>query len=108
MMPFRQNCPDQCFTISATSSQVIEGSIFTPAPEERRPVVRRAPAPPPPTPTADILAQLTQAKAMAEAEAPAMTLFPEIDEAERSALIDHLAMTVLICCAKIGADRLGG
>ena len=69
--------------------------IFTPAPEERRPAVRRAP-PPPPTPTADILSQLSQAaRAAAPAETVAPTLFPEIDEAERTQLIDTIMQEML-------------
>jgi len=67
--------------------------IFTPAPEERRTMVRRAPAPP--TPTADILSQLSQTKIMAQAETPAPTLFPEIDEAERNSLIDTVMHEML-------------
>lgn len=69
--------------------------IFTPAPEERRAVVRRIPPPPTPTPTADILNQLTQAKAIAQAESPAPTLFPEIDEAERNGLINAIMHEML-------------
>lgn len=69
--------------------------IFTPAPEERRTVVRRTPAPPAPTPTADILQQLTQAKAVAQTDSPAPTLFPEIDEAERNSLIDTVMHEML-------------
>ncbi|WDR04862.1 ATP-binding protein [Devosia rhodophyticola] len=66
--------------------------IFTPGPEEARPVVRR-PAPPPPTPTADILAQLS--KPRIEVEAPPQTLFPDIDEAERDALINGVMVELL-------------
>jgi DNA helicase HerA-like ATPase len=68
--------------------------IFTPAPEERRVVVRRIAAPTS-TPTADILSQLTQTKFVAEAETPAPTLFPEIDEAERDSLINTVMQEML-------------
>ena len=62
--------------------------IFAPAPFEARQPVRRPP-PPTPTPTADIIAQLTQARA--EASAPvAEPIFPLFDEAEREALIDTI------------------
>jgi len=63
--------------------------IFAPAPEESRPVVRRPP--PAPTPTADILAQLARARP----EAPVQTLFPEIDAAERNALVDGVMAELL-------------
>ncbi|WP_457301236.1 helicase HerA domain-containing protein [Phyllobacterium sp. P5_D12] len=68
--------------------------IFTPSPEERRVVVRRAVAPAS-TPTADILSQLTQTKFVAAAETPAPTLFPEIDEAERNGLINAIMHEML-------------
>ncbi|SEQ15541.1 hypothetical protein SAMN05428969_2224 [Devosia sp. YR412] len=67
--------------------------IFTADPDEAiRPVVRRAPAPPPPS-TNDLLAQLSRARPPAE-EAP-VTLFPEIDEAERDAQIDAIMAELL-------------
>jgi len=71
--------------------------IFTPGPDERRPVVRRSPPPPPPMPTADILSQLSQAaKAVAvQVENTAPTLFPEIDEAERNNLIAAVMQEML-------------
>ena len=71
--------------------------IFTPAPEERRAIVRRAPPPPAPTPTptVDILNQLSQAKVMTQVETSAPTLFPEIDQAERNSLIDAVMHEML-------------
>ncbi|MEK1888182.1 MAG: ATP-binding protein [Phyllobacterium sp.] len=70
--------------------------IFTPAPEERRQIVRRTPPPPAPTPTADILSQLNQAaKAAAQPENPVPMLFPEIDEAERNASINAVMQEML-------------
>ncbi|WEK04798.1 MAG: ATP-binding protein [Candidatus Devosia phytovorans] len=67
--------------------------IFTADPDELvRPVVRR-PAPPPPPSTNELLAQLTRARPQAE-EAP-QTLFPEIDEAERSRQIDDIMAELL-------------
>lgn len=68
-----------------------EELIFTAEPEPARPVPRRAP--PPPTPTADILAQLAQARP--EPEPAPESLFPEIDEAEREALIDAVMRELL-------------
>ena len=63
--------------------------IFAPEPIEARQTVRRAAPPPPPTPTADIIAQLTQARA--DASAPvAEPIFPLFDEAEREGLIDTI------------------
>ena len=63
--------------------------IFAPEPIEARQTARRAAPPPPPTPTADIIAQLTQARA--DASAPvAEPIFPLFDEAEREALIDTI------------------
>ncbi|GAB1582590.1 helicase HerA domain-containing protein [Phyllobacterium phragmitis] len=67
--------------------------IFTPSPEEIRPVVRRAPAPPPPRPTAEILAQL--AKAKPEPEQPVEPLFPGIADAERENLIDKVMREII-------------
>ncbi len=63
--------------------------IFTQDPEElARPVVRRPPPPPPPS-TNELLAQVAEARAKARAEAPEapVSLFPEIDAAEREAMI---------------------
>ena len=60
--------------------------IFSVDPEEMaRPVVRRPPPPPPPS-TNELLAQVARARAEREPEAPT-SLFPEIDEAEREAMI---------------------
>ena len=67
--------------------------IFTPGPEERRPVVKRPPAPPPPTPTADILAQLSQPKPAPEA--PAEPVFAVIDEADRDERIELVLKEIL-------------
>ena len=67
--------------------------IFTPgAEEETRPLPRRT-VQPAPRPTADILAQLSQPAPKADPE-PA-SLFPEIDEAERAALIDAVLVEIL-------------
>jgi DNA helicase HerA-like ATPase len=66
--------------------------IFTPSPEELRPLPRRAVSPAP-RPTADILAQLSQPAPRAEPEPT--SLFPEIDEAERAALIDAVLAEIL-------------
>jgi hypothetical protein len=63
--------------------------IFTQDPEElARPIVRRPPPPPPPS-TNELLAQVAEARAKARAEAPEapVSLFPEIDAAERDAQI---------------------
>jgi DNA helicase HerA-like ATPase len=63
--------------------------IFTQDPEElARPVVRR-PAPPPPPSTNELLAQVAEARARARADTPEapVSLFPELDEAEREAQI---------------------
>jgi hypothetical protein len=62
--------------------------IFTAGPDEAKMPVRRAP-PPPPTPIADVLTQLSRARP-AEVEAPPPTLFPEIDAAERDALVESV------------------
>ncbi|MBA3449314.1 MAG: ATP-binding protein [Pseudaminobacter sp.] len=67
--------------------------IFTPGPEERRPLVRRPPPVPTPTPTADILAQLSQPKP--RADLPAEPLFPMIDEAERDAQVENVLREIL-------------
>jgi hypothetical protein len=67
--------------------------ILTPSPAELRQPLRRPPPPPAPTPTADILAQLGRARPEA-APAP-KTLFPEIDTAEREALIDRVMSELL-------------
>ncbi|MCO4315834.1 ATP-binding protein [Phyllobacterium sp. 21LDTY02-6] len=68
--------------------------IFTPSPEERRAPIRKAP-PPPPMPTADILTQLSQARSTEQEERAAPTLFPEIDEAERDALLEAVMRDML-------------
>ncbi len=63
--------------------------IFTQDPEElARPIVRRPPPPPPPS-TNELLAQVAEARAKARAEAleAPVSLFPEIDAAERDAMI---------------------
>ncbi|HEY4202562.1 MAG TPA: ATP-binding protein [Devosiaceae bacterium] len=66
--------------------------IFTPSPEELvRPMVRRPP--PAPVPTADILTQLSRARP--EPEPAPVSLFPEIDAAERDALIDGVMAELL-------------
>ena len=66
--------------------------IFTPSPEEEvRPLPRRV-VHPAPRPTADILAQLSQP---APREAEPTSLFPEIDQAERAALIDAVLAEIL-------------
>ncbi|GGB04853.1 ATP-binding protein [Brucella endophytica] len=69
------------------------GLIFTPAPEEIRPVVRRAPVAPPPPSTTEILAQLTKAKP--EPEAPVEPLFPGLVEAERETLLDKVMREII-------------
>lgn len=66
--------------------------VLTPDADESRPVVRRAP--PPPMPTADILSQLARSRPEPEVPVP-QTLFPEIDEAERDALIDAVMRELL-------------
>ena len=66
--------------------------IFTPGPEETRPVMRRPP-PPPPVPTADILAQL--AKPAPAPEPSAQPVFAVIDEAERDAGIEAVLREIL-------------
>jgi DNA helicase HerA-like ATPase len=71
--------------------------IFTQDPEEfTRPVVRRPAAPPPPS-TNELLAQVAEARAKARAEAPEepVSLFPEIDEAERDAQIKAVMAELL-------------
>jgi len=75
-----------------TAPEDVEDLIFTPGPEERRPVVKR-PAPPPPTPTADILAQLSQPRPAPEA--PAEPVFEIIDEADRDARIEMVLREIL-------------
>ena len=67
--------------------------IFSPGPEELRQPVRRPPPPPAPTPTADILAQLSRARP--EPAGKPQTLFPEIDAAERDALVDTVMRELL-------------
>jgi DNA helicase HerA-like ATPase len=73
--------------------QDIETLIFTAPPEERVRPVRPLPPVPAATPTADILAQLARVRSpdMAEAAVDA----PQIDEAEREALIDRVMRDVL-------------
>ncbi|GGA63136.1 ATP-binding protein [Pelagibacterium lentulum] len=67
--------------------------IFTPsADEDIRPMPRRA-SQPAPRPTADILAQLSAPQPQAEAEPQG--LFPEIDMAERDALISDVLSEIL-------------
>lgn len=56
--------------------------IFTPGPDEAKPIVRRAP--PPPMPTADILTQLSKPRLNLEPP-PEQPTFAVIDEAEREA-----------------------
>jgi len=71
--------------------------IFTMEPEElSRPITRRPPPPPPPS-TNELLAQVAEARAKARAEAPeeAVSLFPEIDEAEREAQIKAVMAELL-------------
>ncbi|MBB3218093.1 hypothetical protein FHW72_003184 [Ochrobactrum sp. RC6B] len=67
--------------------------IFTPAPQEIRTAVRRAPPPPPPPSTAEILAQVAKPKTEAEpVEAP---LFPGIVEAEREELLEKVMREIV-------------
>ncbi len=71
--------------------------IFTQDPEElARPVVRR-PAPPPPPSTNELLAQVAEARAKARAETSSepASLFPEIDEAERAAMIQAVMVELM-------------
>jgi len=65
--------------------------IFTPAPDEALPVMRR-PAPKP-IPTADLLAQLSRPRPVPEP--PAEPVFAIIDEAERDAGIDVVLREIL-------------
>jgi DNA helicase HerA-like ATPase len=68
--------------------------IFKMDPLELRQPARRPVPPPPPTPTAEILERLIKARAdPAPAEAP--SLFPEIDEAERSAQHDAVMIEIV-------------
>src|SRR5690606_22619150 len=67
--------------------------IFTPAPEEIRVPVRRAPPPPPSPTTAEILAQV--AKPKPEAEPAQEPLFPDIIEAEREDLLDKVMREIV-------------
>ncbi|SFZ80678.1 hypothetical protein SAMN02983003_0063 [Devosia enhydra] len=71
----------------------VEALIFTAAADELRQPVRRPPPQPVVTPTADILAQLSRARPP-EIEAP-QTLFPEIDAAERDAMLDKVMRELL-------------
>lgn len=67
--------------------------IFTPSPDEVRPLVRRpAPAPPAPS-TAEILAQVTKPKP--EAEQSPEPVFPGLIEAEREELIDKVMRQII-------------
>ena len=71
--------------------------IFTQDPEElARPVVRR-PAPPPPPSTNELLAQVAEARAKARAEAPEdpVSLFPELDAAERETMIQAVMVELM-------------
>jgi hypothetical protein len=65
--------------------------IFTPGPEEARPIMRRPP--PPPVPTVDLLAQLSRPKF--EPEPAAEPVFAVIDEAERDAGIETVLREIL-------------
>jgi hypothetical protein len=65
--------------------------IFTPSPDEARPIVRKPP--PAPIPTADLLAQLSRPKPAPEQ--PAERVFAIIDEAEREAGIDTVLREIL-------------
>ncbi|WP_196259907.1 ATP-binding protein [Pelagibacterium limicola] len=65
--------------------------IFTPGADEDLRVPPRRPAQPAPRPTADILAQLSAPVPQPQRE----TLFPEIDEAERDALIAAVLSEIL-------------
>ncbi|TKT81409.1 ATP-binding protein [Aquamicrobium sp. LC103] len=67
--------------------------IFKVDPQEFRQPVRRPPPPPPPTPTAEILAQLSRPRP--EIEAAPASLFPEIDEAERDALLTKVMREIV-------------
>ena len=82
LMPLPETAPEEASEL-----------IFTPGPEERRPVVKRPAAPPPPTPTADILAQLSQPKPAPEA--PAEPVFAVIDEADRDERIELVLKEIL-------------
>jgi len=65
--------------------------IFTPGPEDARPVIRKLP--PKPIPTADLLAQLSRPKLAPEP--PGEPVFAIIDEAEREAGIDTVLREIL-------------
>jgi hypothetical protein len=65
--------------------------IFTPSPDEARPIARKPP--PAPIPTADLLAQLARPKPAPEP--PAEPVFAIIDEAEREAGIDTVLREIL-------------
>ncbi len=67
--------------------------IFTPSPEEARPMAVRRPPPPPPVSTADILTQLANARP--KAEEPAEPMLPVIAEAEHAAMIDEVLREIL-------------
>ena len=66
--------------------------IFTAGPEEEARPLPRRPVQPAPRPTADILAQLSQPAPRAPEET---TLFPEIDQAERTARIEAVLAEIL-------------
>ncbi|MFU0506513.1 helicase HerA domain-containing protein [Pseudaminobacter sp. NGMCC 1.201702] len=65
--------------------------IFKVDPVELRQPVRRAPPPPP---TADILTQLAKARSE-QSPAEPLSLFPEIDQAERDAALDAVLREIL-------------
>jgi hypothetical protein len=65
--------------------------IFTPSPDEARPMVRKPP--PTPIPTADLLAQLSRPRLAPEP--PAEPVFAIIDEAEREAGIEMVLREIL-------------
>lgn len=68
--------------------------IFKASPEEQLLPVRRPVAPPPPIPTAELLEKLVKARPEpAPVEAP--SLFPEIDEEERSAALDAVMREIV-------------
>lgn len=66
--------------------------IFKTDPVELRQTVRRPPPPPPPT--VDILAQLAKARSEQSPSEP-LSLFPEIDQAEREAALDAVLWEIL-------------
>jgi hypothetical protein len=68
--------------------------IFTPGPDEIRFPIRRT-QPLAPRPTADIIAQLSTSRPLADADIAPVSLFPEIDEAERNAAIEQIMRELL-------------